>query len=143
VLFKKNEYKIKEKEKERRIILDKEINKPDEDNLKLLKTIEGINPKYAQHVLTGNKLLMEFVKHVGGGIELLEQPVCRSCENPASWDLPDSKGNQRGYCFKCHTHTTSPITVKEYLLTEVSNLPKEEIEALLNMAEERNESEVI
>jgi len=143
VQFKKNEYNIKEKERERRLTLDKELKKPDKDNIELLKTIEGINPKYAKHVLAGNKLLMEFVKHMGGGIELLEQPVCRRCENPISWDMPDSKGNQRGYCFKCNIHTINPITTREYLLTEVSNLPKEHIEMLLKQAENKNKGDVL
>jgi len=143
VLYKKNEQNIKENQKKRRIILDKEINKPDENNLRLLNTIKGISPKYADHILNSNKLLIEFAKHMGGGIELLDQPVCRSCESPASWDLPDSKGNQRGYCFNCHVHTTNPITVREYLLTEVAKIPKDKIKVILKMAEKRNEGEVI
>lgn len=143
MLFKKNEYNIKEEEKKRRIILDKELREPDKNNLRLLKTIEGINPKYAEHILNSNKLLMEFAKHMGGGIQLLDQPVCRSCESPASWDLPDSKGNERGYCFNCNVHTINPITVREYLLQEVAKLPKEHIKALITMAEKQNEGEMI
>lgn len=143
MLFKKNDYSIKENQKKRRIILDKELKKPDTNNLKLLKMIQGVNPKYAKHMYQSNELLLQFAKHMGGGIELLEQPVCRRCESPASWDLPDSKGNDRAYCFGCHVHTVNPITVQEYLMREVMKMPEEKIKALLDMAIKKNEGEVI
>lgn len=143
MLFKKNEHNINEHNKNRRIILDKQINEPDKENLRVLKTIEGVNPKYAKHMYQGNKLLLEFAKHMGGGIHLLEQPVCRRCESPASWDFPDSKGNQRGYCFKCNIHTVNPTTVREYLMREVIKMPEDKIKMLLSMAEKANEGEVV
>jgi len=84
------------------------------DNKIILNQIEGTNANYAKHMLNRNPLLEKFAKDVFGGVEILDQPVCRKCERPGMWD----KGGT-GYCFVCGTRTENPITVEQYYIEEL------------------------
>lgn len=102
-----NNMNIKSDEKAAKVQSD--VKKNDNSNIKLLKLIEKQNPKFANHVIQGNELMESFIKHEGGGIELLEQPVCENCEKVAAW------GKDGAFCFSCKHTTKEPITVREYL----------------------------
>lgn len=115
-------------------LLRHELIMPDEGNMAVFKAISNADPKYAKHLTQANELVMLFARHLGGGIELLEQPVCRSCEGVGTWDAPDSKGNPRGYCFGCNVHTTNPITVSKYLLEQVKGMDDATLEMLTKAA---------
>lgn len=105
-------------------------------NKEILKGIGNVDPKYAKHLTLRNELVMNFAMKASGGIELLEQPVCRSCEGIALWDHKTSKGEERAYCFNCHVHTTNPITVKKYLLEHTKQFSNEQLELLLSIGKD-------
>lgn len=77
----------------------------------IMKGIEGKDPKFASHMFKRNDLIEKFAKYLGGGINILDQPMCDHCEKPAAW-------NEGGtaHCFSCNRDTTKPITVHEYLM---------------------------
>ena len=60
--------------------LHHDLNQHDTNNIRAIKAIEGVDPKYAKHMFLGNRLLEQFIKKQGGGLDLLDQPVCPHCE---------------------------------------------------------------
>lgn len=110
-------------------------------NQEILKGIGNVNPKYAKHITMRNELVMNFAMKKAGGIEILEQPVCRSCEGVALWDRKTSKGEERAYCFNCNVHTTNPITVQRYLLEHTKMFTQEQLELLLQLGKGNDEND--
>ena len=137
--FDKGDFKKKEYNNKRNLILDQDLQKDSKSNKIIMRGIEGKNPKYAKHIMKKNELVMRFAEKAYGGIQVLEQPVCRSCEGIATWDFPDSKGNERGYCSGCHVHTTNPVTVHDYLVNEMKVFTEEEVEYLNALSKEQDE----
>ena len=92
-----------------------------------MKSIEKIDPKYAKHMFLKNQLIENFAMHMGGGIDLLDQPVCPHCEKPAAW-------NEGGtaYCFSCNKSIPMDkvITVIEYLIEYTNAFTEEQLEVL-------------
>ena len=81
------------------------------NNISAMNEIKGLDPKLAKHVLDRNDLINSFAEQALGGIDVLDQPVCRHCERFAAWDQGGT-----AYCFVCGTTTENPITVRAYLL---------------------------
>lgn len=109
----------------RRFILNKDLSQINSNHINIMDTIEGVDPKFAKHMFLRNQLIENFAKQMGGGINILDQPMCNRCERPAAW-------NQEGtaYCFSCHSTTKDPITVKKYLIEYTKGLPQEQLELL-------------
>lgn len=124
-------------EEARQYKLKKDLEKSHEGNLELLNSLGNTNPKYAKHILAKNELVMTFAKRMYGGIEILNQPVCRSCEGVATWDIGGT-----AYCFNCNVKTNDPISVKEYLIEYTDTFTQEQIEAF-NSSIRRKEDEGI
>ena len=91
--------------------LRKQMLMPNVKHHMIMKDIEGKDPKFASHMFKRNDLIEKFAKHLGGGINILDQPMCDHCEKPAAW-------NEGGtaHCFSCNRDTAKPITVHEYLM---------------------------
>ena len=94
----------------------------------IMKAIEGKDPKFAKHMLKRNSIIEMFAKHIGGGVDILEQPMCEHCEKPAAW-------NEGGtaYCFSCNRDTKKPITVLMYLLEYTKFYSEEQLDLLKAM----------
>lgn len=105
-------------------------------HLDIMKAIDGKDPKYAKHMFLKNSIIEKFAKHVGGGVEILEQPVCIHCEKPAAW-------NEGGtaYCFYCHGTTPADkvVTVQQYLMDQLKGFNEEALERLALLGGEYNE----
>ena len=112
--------------------LEQELLQPNKSNFEALKAIEGIDPKYAKHMFLSNTLIEQFVKHLGGGLDLLNQPVCTHCEKPCAWD----KGGS-AYCFSCNKSIPAKdaITVKLYLLQETKGVSDDTLNLYVKGAE--------
>lgn len=95
--------------------------------LAAMKNIKSADPKYAKHMLQKNDILEDFAFSIFGGVDILEQPVCRKCERPALWDHGDV-----GHCMACGTITKNPWTVRQYLLDQIDRrkLTQEQLEVL-------------
>lgn len=117
-------------------MLNKTLSTLDEDNIKIMKAIEGADPKYAKHMFLRNELLKKFSLSVGGGIDLLDQPVCTRCERPAAWNIGGS-----AYCFSCNTNIppNNVITVMEYLMEHTKAFTEEQLEVLNRLGGVDNE----
>lgn len=124
-----NKSVFEEGERLRRLKLQSDLNKDNKMNLEIMKMIDGKDPKYAKHIMNRDNIVMQFALKLFGGVDLLEQPVCPSCEIPASWNDLGS-----GYCFNCHRTIPSNkiVTVREYLIDQIKGMSEQEIE-LLNM----------
>lgn len=92
-----------------------------------MKSIESVDPKFAKHMFLKNQLIENFAMHMGGGIELLQQPMCPSCEKPAAW-------NEAGtaYCFSCNRSIPADkiTTVAQYLIEFTKGFNEEQLEVL-------------
>lgn len=110
--------------------LAREHKKIDLDNVRAMKIIEGKDPKYAKHMFLRNQLLENFAMRATGGIDILDQPVCRSCEKPAAWHTGGT-----AYCFSCGTTTKEPITVQQYLIEHTKYFTDEQIELMVRAGE--------
>ena len=122
-MFKDQEYRDT-----RKLMLDKELQTINTNHFDIMKTIEGVEPKFAKHMFLRNQLIENFAKSIGGGINVLGQPMCNHCEKVAAW-------NDEGtaYCFSCHSTTKKPITVKQYLIEYTKALSEEQLELLSMM----------
>lgn len=90
-----------------------------------MKAIESTEPKFAKHMFLRNQLLENFAKYMGGGVNILDQPMCNHCERPAAWH-----DGGTAYCFSCNHTTKEPITVKQYLIEYTKGIPEETLEIL-------------
>lgn len=104
-----------------------ELNKDNVKTHNTLAMIEGKDPKYAKHLLLRDDLVMKFALKVGGGVELLNQPMCPRCEIPGAWNTGAS-----GYCFRCGTSVPANkvVTVRDYLLEHTKGMKMEDLENL-------------
>lgn len=97
-----------------------EFNLPNSRNIALMEKLKGANPAYAKDALTKNELLKVFAYKLGGGIDILKQPVCGRCEMPCTWGTYDYKediGSKDKFATcDCGNITKNPITVEQYLL---------------------------
>lgn len=117
-------------------MLQKELSTIDTDNLKIMASIGKIEPKYAKHMFLRNELLQKFSMSMGGGIDLLEQPVCIHCEKPAAWNDGGS-----AYCFSCNKSVPAKdvITVMEYLMEYTKMFSEEQLEVFNKLGGDGNE----
>ena len=92
-----------------------------------MKAIQNKDPKYAKHMFLSNELVEKFAKHVVGGVNILEQPVCIHCEKPAAWNEGGS-----AYCFSCGKDTPSNkvVTVRQYLIEQLKGFDVDKLEML-------------
>lgn len=113
----------------RMLKLDHDISKHNVRNVKIMDTIEKTDPKYARHMFLRNELIEKFAMNIGGGLDILEQPVCIHCEKPAAWDIGGS-----AYCFSCNKNIPADkvITVMDYLMEYTKTFSEEQLE-ILNM----------
>jgi len=114
------------KEQEERIRQAK-LKQLSQKHFDVMKVIEGKDPKFAKHMFLRNELVEKFAKHVVGGVNILEQPVCIHCEKPAAWNEGGS-----AYCFACNgtTPKDKAITVREYLIDQLKGFDEEKLEML-------------
>lgn len=107
--------------------LHHELNQDNINTINTLSMIGGKDPKYAKHLLLRDDLVMKFALKMGGGVELLNQPVCPKCEIPAAWDM-----GAKGYCFRCGTSVPADrvVTVRDYLLDQIKGMTVEDLERL-------------
>ena len=115
--------------------LSKELSTIDTDNVKTMKSIEKLDPKYAKHMFLRNDLIKNFAMSKGGGIDILDQPVCTQCERPSAWNDEGS-----AYCFACNKNIPAKdvITVAEYLIEYTKGFSEEQLE-ILNKLGGRND----
>lgn len=116
--------------------LRQSITNPDNKNIGVMKSISKVDPKYAKHMFLRNELLENFAMQVGGGIDLLSQPVCTHCEKPAAWD---DKGS--AYCFSCNKTIPAKdvITVIDYLMEYTKMFTEEQLEVLTMLGGSKDE----
>lgn len=111
----------------RMLKLDNELSKHNTKNLEIMNTIGEIDPKYAKHMFLRNELIERFAISIGGGLDILGQPVCIHCERPAAWDIEGS-----AYCFSCNKSIPAykVITVMDYLKEFTKTFTEEQLEML-------------
>lgn len=112
-----------QKDKARRV-----VPREHKENNGVLEQIKKSNPKYLEHILQKNDIIMTFAKSTLGGLDLLEQPMCNHCEKPGAWNTGGTC-----YCWACGTVTKDPITFYEYLAQELK-LSEEDVKMILSLA---------
>ena len=109
--------------------LDHELKDINKNTVSTMRAIENVDPKYAKHMFLRNELIEKFAMNIGGGLDILQQPVCIYCERPAAWDIGGS-----AYCFSCNKNIPADkvITVMDYLMEYTKTFSEEQLE-ILNM----------
>jgi hypothetical protein len=111
------------------------------ESVESMKFLKSVNPKFAEHMFHQNRIVEAFAMSEFGGVDMLNQPVCRKCEKPG-WNIDDptfvSTGDEdkdreirNCYCVSCGTTSKNTLTLREYLIQEL-NLQEENIEKLEN-----------
>lgn len=128
-MFKDQEFKAV-----RNNILSKQLVEVNVKHIDTMKTIEGLDPKFAKHMFLRNELLESFSKNMGGGVNVLEQPMCNHCERVAAWHT-----GGKAHCFSCNQDTPADkvITVKKYLLEYMKGMTEEQLQMLNSLGGER------
>lgn len=91
----------------------------------IMQELGDKDPKFAAHMFKRNEMIEKFAKYLGGGINILEQPMCDHCEKPAAWD----EGG-KAHCFSCNRDTKNPITVHEYLMEHTKHYSSEQLKKI-------------
>lgn len=115
--------------------LQHDITRDNEKHFKVMESIKGKDPKLAAHMMQRNDIIRKFASKIGGGIDILEQPMCEHCEKPAAWDEGGT-----AYCFACNKKTSKPITVHEYFMEHTKYYTKEQLEILKALGGESDET---
>ena len=126
------EARWQENEMER--MLASRFNAPNLKNRKLMEQLKGVSPAYAKHAMTRNDLLKAFAFKVGGGVDLLKQPVCERCELPCTWGTYDYKEDlltkDRLATCECGHVSRNPMTVEQYLMEYVKGVDERLLDAV-------------
>lgn len=116
-------------------------NKVKIESVQKMDFVKGVHPAFAEHMYHQNRIVEAFAMSVYGGVDVLDQPVCKKCEKPG-WNIDNknfvSTGNEdkdieirNCYCYSCGATTYNTITVRQYLLDEL-NVQEEKIEKFEN-----------
>lgn len=89
-------------------------------NHKTVVDLGNANPAFAKHILIKNDIVKLFALKRYGTIDLLDQPMCVKCEKPATWDTGGT-----AYHHDCGTHIKHPVTMLEYLRSEIKLSPEQ------------------
>lgn len=116
-------------------------NKIKAQSVESMKFLKDVNPKYAEHMYHQNRIVEAFAMSEYGGIDILDQPVCKSCEKPG-WNTFNPNFVSTGdedkdreivncYCPACGTTSYNTVTLRAYLIEEL-NLQEDKIAELEN-----------
>lgn len=90
------------------------IWQPHTQNITAHKLILGKNKAFGDHIFQYNDIEKKFIYASHGGVELLDEPVCGSCERLGSWHDKPTPGSC--HCFACGKDTPNAITMRQYLM---------------------------
>jgi hypothetical protein len=107
-----------------------------QDNHKALLELKNVNPKFAKHVMVKNDLVKIFAMERFGTIDILEQPMCTKCEKPCTWHTGGT-----AYHLECGTHIKNPITMLDYLRSEI-HLTEEQLDIMAGIMYKSDLSEL-
>ena len=116
--------------------LGKELLEVNVKHIDTMNVLDGIDPKFAKHIFLRNELLEKFSKNMGGGVNVLEQPMCGHCERVAAWHI-----GGKAHCFSCNRDTpaSETITVKKYLLEYMKGMTEEQLQMLNKLGGDKND----
>lgn len=96
-------------------------------NNRVVEQIKGVHPAFAKHMFLRNRIIESFARWQYGGIDLLDLPVCGSCEKPGAWhDSPPGSC----YCAACGKVTAKTMTLRDYMAQELKEFKEEHLEEL-------------
>lgn len=112
------------------------LNAPDERSMGVYKMLMDVYPAFSKKLFERNELMNHLVMTGNNPMDILEYPICGSCETLALWNGVIKQGDR--YYNKCTCiasgcgHTTiRPITLREWIHMELKKkAPKEFIEAI-------------
>ncbi len=116
-------------------------NKIKIESVKSMDFLKGVQPKYAEHMFHFNRIVEAFAMSQYGGVDVLEQPICKKCEKPgmntinptfvSTGDEDRDRDIRNCYCEACGTTSYNTITLKDYLVQEL-NVQIDQIEKIEN-----------
>ncbi len=121
-----------EKEREDRAGFYNKLFAPDPRTAVVLDAVNEVYPAFAQKMIAGNRYVRLLIKSNVMAMDILDFPVCGSCEQIALWDQTevDKRGNIISVCqcmnSGCGKTTKNPITVKQWMALELKNRVKPE-----------------
>jgi len=111
------------------------------ESVNSMKFLKNIHPKYAEHMYHFNRIVEAFAMSEYGGVDILEQPICKKCEKPgmntintnyvSTGDEDKDREVRNCFCESCGTTSYNTLTLKDYLVKEL-NVQIDQIEQLEN-----------
>jgi len=104
-------------------------NKIKIESVKSMDFLKGVKPAFAEHMFHFNRIVEAFAMSQYGGVDILEQPICKKCEKPG-WNTVNpnfvSTGDEDAdrevrncFCEACGTTSYNTLTLRNYLLQEL------------------------
>jgi hypothetical protein len=101
----------------------------DERSLGVMGMVANVYPAFAKKIFEGNRLMQAIVTSGYNMMDILDYPICGSCESIALFNeegIKDGVKVDRCTCVKCGQHTLDPITFRQFILMEMKSKVKPE-----------------
>jgi len=113
-----------------------ELAMADPHSMGVQKALMEVYPALAKKIFEGNRLMEKLVMSGFNMMDIMDYPICNKCEGLALFNGYGKIGDRyyaRCTCIRdgCHSSTTNPSTLREWLKNELRHkMPPEEIELL-------------
>ena len=119
-----------------RLAFNNTLQIPDEHSFGVFKMLEDVYPAFSKKLFEGNDIMQALVMSGHNPMDIMEYPICGSCETLAPYNgyaIKDGKYVPKCTCMKekCGKTTINPITLKTWAKYELKKkAPPEYVEAM-------------
>lgn len=119
-----------------KLAMAKGLGNPDERSVGVYKMLMDVYPAFSKKLFERNELMNYLVMTGNNPMDILDYPICGTCETLALWNGTVKKGDRyynKCTCIAsgCGSSTIAPITLREWIQMELrKKAPKEYIEAI-------------
>lgn len=112
----------------------------DPHSLGLLNLLRDIYPAFEKRLFQNNRFMEILVKSGYNPMDIMDYPVCGSCETLAPWDTPyvDKQGIEHKRCTcmatGCGKSTIDPITTRQWIQEELKHKAPPDIAMIAEFA---------
>lgn len=105
------------------------FNQVDERSKGVVDMINSVYPSFAKKIFEGNHLMQTIVMSGYNMMDILDYPICGSCESIALYNEYGVKNGMqvdKCTCVKCGQSTLDPITFRQFIVLEMKKKVKPE-----------------
>ena len=112
----------------------------DERSKGVVDMIKDVYPAFAKKIFEGNRLMQAIVMSGYNMMDILDYPICGSCESIAlfnEYGTKDGRQVDRCTCVKCGQSTLEPISFRQFIVMEMKKKVKPEFMNELDLIVDR------